>query len=66
MTTVTKVRKLVRPFVAVALTLTVVALFAAGKIESREILPIFAVIVGFYFGERSALKKPDISESEPE
>ena len=64
MTTVTKVRKLVRPFIAVAFTLTTVGLFATAKIEAREIIPIFAVLVGFYFGERSALKKPESPEGE--
>lgn len=64
MTIVTKIRKLVRPFIAVAFTLATVALFAAGRLESREILPIVALITGFYFGERSALKKPDSPEDE--
>lgn len=62
MTTVTKIKKLVRPFIAVSFTLTTVALLITGKLEAREVLTITAVIIGFYFGERSALKNPELAD----
>ena len=64
MTLVTKIRKLVRPYIAVSLVTATVVLFFIGKIVAREILPIVGLIIGFYFGERSALKNPDIPEGE--
>jgi len=50
------VRKLIRPFIAVAFVLASIYLFIAGKIDPMQILQITGIIIGFYFGERSALK----------
>ena len=58
MNDVEKIRKLVRPFIAFCFVVTVGGLALAGKITPSEILPITGMIVGFYFGERSA-KKPE-------
>ena len=55
---VDNIRKLMRPFIAVCLVGTTVYLAVIGKIEAAMIMGITSTIVGFYFGERSALKKP--------
>jgi len=52
------IRKLVRPFMAVSFVAAAITLAMIGKIEAKEILSIASIIVAFYFGERSALKKP--------
>lgn len=52
------IRKLVRPFAAVAFILTTIYLAITGKIDAKEILTITGIVVAFLFGERSALKKP--------
>ena len=51
-------RKLVRPFIAVAFVAMVGWLVYQGSIEPKDILAMLGLIIGFYFGERSALKKP--------
>jgi len=53
---VESIRKLIRPFIAVSFVGTAVFLLIAGKIEAREVLTITSLIIGFYFGERSAKK----------
>jgi len=53
------IRKMVRPFIAVSFILATVGLFAWGKLDAREILTPTGIIIGFYFGERAALKKPE-------
>jgi len=53
---VDKIRKLIRPFIAVAFVGTVVGLAATGKIEPSEILQITGMIVAFHFGERAGKK----------
>lgn len=58
MITVEIIRGLIRPFITFCLVGTAVALFLVGKIEAKELIPIISLIIGFYFGERSALKKP--------
>jgi len=51
--------KYVRPFIAFILVGTLAYLFISGQIESKELLPTVGLVIGFYFGERSALKKPE-------
>ena len=52
------IRKLVRPFIAVAFVSATIVLFLLGKLEAKEILTITGIIVAFFFAERAALKKP--------
>ena len=57
-----KIRKLVRPFIAVSFVLATLALFVMGKLPAEGILQTTGIIVGFYFGERAALKEPNPAE----
>ena len=52
------IRKLVRPFIALSLTCSVIYLAVLGKIDAKELLGYVGIVIGFYFGERSALKIP--------
>lgn len=52
------IRELMRPFVTVIFVLLVVYLTLTGKIDAKEILSIAGILIAFWFGERSALKKP--------
>lgn len=52
------IRGLIRPFIAFCFIGIVTVLAILGKIEPAEILQTTGIIVGFYFGERAALKKP--------
>ena len=52
------IKSLVRPFIALSFVLGTITLYLMGKIEAQSILQITAIIIGFYFGERAALKKP--------
>jgi hypothetical protein len=53
------IRSSVRPFVAVALTVTVCAGFFMDKLEGEILKNAFLMITGFYFAERAALKNPN-------
>ncbi len=52
-------RALVRPVIAYLFTFAVVYGLVSGKIAWTEFLMIYGPIVGFYFGEKSALKKQE-------
>jgi hypothetical protein len=56
---VDSIRKLMRPFITVALVGTTVYLAVVGKLEAKEILTATSIIIAFHFGERAALKKPN-------
>ena len=64
MTRVTKIIKLTRPFVVGMFTVTACIMFAFGSLEPRELIPIVSLIIGYLFGERAALKRPESPESE--
>lgn len=51
------IKSLVRPFIALSFVLGTIALYLTGKIEAQSILQTTGIIIGFYFGERAALKK---------
>lgn len=53
------IRKLVRPFIAVSFVCITGYLAVIGKIEAAQILQVLGIVVGFYFGERAALKRPN-------
>ena len=57
---VNEVRKLMRPFITVSFVLCAVALVSFGKVDAEKFMTIVGMIVAFYFGERSALKDPNI------
>lgn len=50
------VRGLVRPFIAIAITATLVVLAFMKRIEAAEFMNLALVVVTFYFAERSTLK----------
>ena len=52
------IKSLIRPFIAISFVLATIILYLMGKIEAQSILQITAIIIGFYFGERAALKRP--------
>ena len=52
------IKSLMRPFIAFSFVAGTIILYLMGKIEAQSILQITAIIIGFYFGERAALKKP--------
>ena len=54
-----KLKTLVRPLMALAFTGATIYLAVVGKIEPGELMTVTGIIVGFYFGERSALKQPN-------
>jgi len=58
------IKQMVRPFIAVSFVLVTLVLFVMGKIPAEAILQTTGIIVGFYFGERAALKKTDTTETE--
>ena len=49
-------RAYVRPVIAIGLTAVVIYLAITGSIEVDKVLTIYAVITGFYFGERKIEK----------
>ena len=52
------IRGLVRPFIAVSLTCTLIYLFINGETELiKTLLIILGPIVGFYYGDRKAEKE---------
>ena len=53
-----KLRTWVRPIMTLSFTATVIYLAIEGKIEPREIMLVYGIIMAFYFGERAALKQP--------
>ncbi len=56
---VQKIKRLVRPFITFCLMGTFSYLAVTGKIPPKEVVLLVAIITAFYFGERSASKKPD-------
>lgn len=53
---VNEIRKLVRPFITFCFVGATIYLYVTGKLSAKSILQITGIIIGFYFGERSALK----------
>ena len=53
-----KAKEFVRPFIGYVFTLTIAYLGITGKIKPIEMIALYGPVVGFYFGERAALKKP--------
>ena len=54
--TMETVRGWVRPCISLSLTGLVVYLGIVGDIHPDDVMKIFSIVVGFYFGERAALK----------
>ena len=48
----------VRKIIALTLTGTFVCLSVNGLITKDEFLPIFSLVIGYYFGKSTALEKP--------
>lgn len=51
------IKSLMRPFIAFSFVFGTIVLYLIGKIEAQSILQTTGIIIGFYFGERAALKK---------
>lgn len=50
------VRYLVRPFIAISITTTLIVLAIMGKIDADAFLNLALVVVTFYFAERATAK----------
>ena len=51
------IRALVRPFITVSLTIAILTLTSQGQIPGRDLLQVFLIVLGFYFGHRSGKKE---------
>lgn len=64
--------KLARPYLTVLITtiynVTLLIALYFGKLETKEYImaigPVNAMVMGFWFGERAALKRPDAGKDE--
>ena len=52
-----KIKTLVRPIIALSFVGVACYLFITGKLKPEDVLPITGIVIGFYFGERAAIKK---------
>jgi hypothetical protein len=48
----------IRKFIAIIMTTIFCILIINGNISKEEFLPIFGMIIGYYFGKSTALDKP--------
>lgn len=48
-----------RQLIALALTILFTVLSLTGKVESSQVSTIYGMIIGFYFGNKTALDTPD-------
>ncbi|MGL6107898.1 hypothetical protein [Romboutsia sp.] len=48
----------VRKMISILLTITFCYLSIVGKINSEQFVPIFSMIIGYYFGKSTALDIP--------
>ncbi|GAB6170492.1 hypothetical protein JCM1393_29520 [Clostridium carnis] len=48
----------VRKIIALAVTLVFCYLSISGKVTSDEFIPVFSMIIGYYFGKSTALDVP--------
>jgi hypothetical protein len=48
-----------RQIIALSLTALFIALSLKDKIESAQVATIYGMIIGFYFGNKTALETPD-------
>jgi hypothetical protein len=51
------IKSLMRPFIAFSFVMGTIILYLVNRIEAQSILQTTGIIIGFYFGERAALKK---------
>ena len=57
----------VRKIIALGVTVVFCYLSISGKITSTEFIPIFSMIIGYYFGKSTALDGPkNINQSDEE
>ena len=53
---VDKIKQLMRPLSLVAMLILTSFCVAKGEITGKDILAVLGIMIGFYFGERSAKK----------
>ena len=53
------IRALVRPTISLSLTTCVIVLALKGTVPWEALLGLLGPIIGFYFGEKAALKSPN-------
>lgn len=49
----------VRKLIAILVTIVFCYLSIIGTIKTNEFIPIFSMIIGYYFGKSTALETPD-------
>ena len=52
----------VRKIIALVLTIVFCYLSIVGKIEPSEFIPIFSMVLGYYFGKSTALDVPPVNQ----
>jgi hypothetical protein len=52
----------VRKIIALALTIVFCYLSIVGKIDPSEFIPIFSMVLGYYFGKSTALDVPPVNQ----
>lgn len=52
----------VRKIIAILLTIVFCYLTIVGKIASDQFIPVFSMIIGYYFGKSTALETPSTSQ----
>lgn len=55
----------IRKIIALSLTVVFCYLTVSGVIGKDEFLPVFSMVVGYYFGRSTALDKPAIANDKP-
>lgn len=60
---VDRFREIVRPFLAILFPTALVVLVGFGKLPPESLESLALLIVGFYFAERAALKRPGIDST---
>lgn len=48
-----------RKIIALCLTLVFCYLSVVGKIQTNEFIPVFGMVIGYYFGKSTALETPN-------
>lgn len=53
------IKSMIRPIISIVFTIAIWVGFFMGKIDGNILLGIYGTIIGFWFGERSALNVPE-------
>ena len=51
-----------RRFISITLTILFCFMVVIGKVSSEQMVPIYTMVLGFYFGKSTALERPDTKD----